>query len=137
MCPCRCPPQTQPWQAYAACGVLGGLSSLSFPALAAIKANNVAKHEQGLAQGAISAAKFLAQAVALGVMSGLYYLTTSPSSPLPRFAPAVFLLAALLDTVCVVVAWMLPTEGVDKAAVADAALLQGDELVMPGEDNAL
>eukprot|EP00884_Botryococcus_braunii_P008499 jgi/Botrbrau1/17650/Bobra.0166s0078.1 len=99
--------------AFVAIGV-GTLSNVGFPAISSIKANNVQDYEQGLIQGALYAAKSLAQGIGPITFAALFSLFSRSDSPLPYFPGAPFLFGAGLSLVAVLVASTIDSESADR-----------------------
>lgn len=86
--------------------ISGGVSSMglfSFPALSAIKANNVADHEQSSTQGALYSVRSISGGIAPFIYGGLYhYFTKSPE--------VIYFFTAFLNVIPVLCLWLLPGE---------------------------
>ena len=86
--------------------ISGGVSSMglfSFPALSAIKANNVADHEQSATQGALYSVRSISGGITPFIYGGLYrYFTKSPE--------VIYFVTAFLNVIPVLCLWLLPAE---------------------------
>ena len=75
----------------------------SFPALSAIKANNVADHEQSATQGALYSVRSISGGITPFIYGGLYrYFTKSPE--------VIYFVTAFLNVIPVLCLWLLPAE---------------------------
>lgn len=101
------------WNIYAAF-VFGPLHSMTFPVISAIKSNNVDKLEQGRIQGALSSLQSLSQALGPAVLNHVYKETKDWGYPGPGL---MFLLAATLYLVAVVISTLLPAEQTDSKTI--------------------
>lgn len=88
---------------YLISGCVSSLSFFSFPALSAIKANNVAAHEQSATQGALYSARSIAGGVAPFIYGSIYHhYTKSPE--------IIYFVTAVLNIIPIICLCMLPKE---------------------------
>ena len=100
---------TSKWQAISAVA-LGSLSSVTFPTISGIKANNSSSQEQGAVQGALYGARALASGVGPLLFGLIFRLFVDEHPGLPFLLGSVLLMGAAL------IAWTLDEErdgGVD------------------------
>jgi fucose permease len=83
------------WHAFFAVS-LGSLSSVTFPTISSIKANNSLDHEQGSVQGALYGARSVASGVGPLAFAFLFSAFTKSDSPLPFFPGAPFVLGTVI-----------------------------------------
>lgn len=74
------------WQCFTAIGV-GSFYYMAFPAIASVKANAVAEHEQGCVQGAIAGVQALASGSGPLLFMALYDRFIETSTPRVRVPP--------------------------------------------------
>jgi len=91
-------------------GALSSIRVMAFPTVSAIKANNVEENEQGRIQGALYAASCLASAIGPIMLRFVYY-----GAETEHFlgSGVMFVAAAVLDIVAVMVSCVLPKDKVD------------------------
>ena len=94
---------TTKWQAISAVA-LGSLSSVTFPTISGIKANNSSSQEQGAVQGALYGARALASGLGPLLFGLLFRLFVDEHPGLPFVLGAVLLMGAAL------IAWTLDEE---------------------------
>lgn len=100
---------TQKWHALTAI-FLGSFTSVSFPAISSIKANNSQEHEQGSVQGALYGARAIASGVGPLVFAFLFKIFTTSDSSLPFFPGAPFVLGFFLMLMTTALAWTLDAD---------------------------
>lgn len=100
---------TKKWHALGAI-FLGSFTSVSFPAISSIKANNSEEHEQGSVQGALYGARAIASGIGPLVFAFLFKAFTTSDSSLPFFPGAPFVLGFFLMLMTTVLAWTLDTD---------------------------
>ena len=82
---------------------LFGLTNVSYPAVASIKANNVDEREQGIVQGALVAVSSLAAGVGPMSFRAIYYATENTEYP-----GSMFLFGAFLFATAALISYRLP-----------------------------
>mmetsp|Transcript_14737 Transcript_14737/g.23039 ORF Transcript_14737/g.23039 Transcript_14737/m.23039 type:complete len:642 (-) Transcript_14737:88-2013(-) len=97
---------------------LASVTGMSFPAISAIKANNVDESEQGRIQGALYSLQALASAVGPLLLRFVYSNTKDKPYPGPG---CMFLFASLLYLVAVAVACALPKDQANSSSSSSAA----------------
>ena len=94
---------------------LFGLTNVSYPAIASIKANNVDEREQGVVQGALVSISSLAAGVGPLTFRAIYYLTEDTELP-----GSMFLFGAGLFFVAGVISYGLPEKLTNARLIEDA-----------------
>lgn len=100
---------TKKWHALGAI-FLGSFTSVSFPTISSIKANNSEEHEQGSVQGALYGARAIASGIGPLVFAFLFKIFTTTDSPLPFFPAAPFVLGFILMAMTTCLAWTLDAD---------------------------
>ena len=114
---------TSKWQAIGAVA-LGSLSSVTFPTISGIKANNSSSQEQGAVQGALYGARALASGLGPLLFGFIFRLFVDEHPGLPFLLGSVLLMGAAL------IAWTLDEErdgGVDVQRVGTTSEWRGVE----------
>lgn len=128
---------TQKWHALTAI-FLGSFTSVSFPTISSIKANNSQEHEQGSVQGALYGARAIASGIGPLVFAYLFKIFTVSDSSLAFFPGAPFVLGFFLMVMTTALAWTLdPAAGGHKGTLFSSLPSQPQPLTrMPTGDLA-
>ena len=97
---------TKKWEALGAV-FLGSFTSVTFPTISSIKANNSAEHEQGSVQGALYGARSFFGGVGPLAFAYLFKIFSASDSTLPYFPGAPFVLGAIMMFLTTALAWSL------------------------------
>lgn len=100
---------TKKWHALSAV-FLGSFSSVTFPTISSIKANNSEEHEQGSVQGALYGARSIASGMGPLAFAYLFKIFTQSDSSLPFFPGAPFVLGTLVMAATTVLSFTLPVD---------------------------
>lgn len=117
---------TQKWHALGAV-FIGSFSSVTFPTISSIKANNSEEHEQGSVQGALYGARSIASGMGPLAFAYLFKVFTQSDSSLPFFPGAPFVLGTLVMAATTVLACTLPAD----AGGHGGTLFGGDSRSVP------
>ncbi|KAK9787487.1 hypothetical protein WJX73_002756 [Symbiochloris irregularis] len=91
----------------------GTVANVSFPAIASIKSNNVAPHEQGTIQGALYGARALAQGVGPLIFAALFTVFSKGSFGLPIFPGAPFIAGSIFMAVALAITFSINRRAAD------------------------